>query len=444
MNKVLIISYYFPPAGGSAVQRILKFVKYLPEFGWHPVVLTARGKDYLLRDDSLMDEIDPSIPVYRVPAIDLYDLYLRCTQKGEKGAPDLSAIAAGEKQIEGALHRLALLVRACLFIPDARIGWLPHAVIRARSIIKKEKIKIIFASSPPFTTALIGALVSSLMKLPWVSDYRDPWTQAYFYFPRPKISRIFEEFLEKLSLRSASFVISINNRILDGLHLKYGLPVKEREAVIPNGYDPEDFKNIDPVKDKHFTITYTGTLNSRMHPASFLEAVARLCESEPDFKRKVRINFIGRIGEDILPQFDDHRLRGNVRLIDHLSHRQCLRYTLGADLLLLLIPEYEGNELIVTGKLFEYLRSGNPIICMSTSGDAADIIKKTGAGFTVDGKDISQIKRVIYDCFQRWREGRNVCARNVKWNVISQYDRVNITQQLANLFTKIAEKTGSG
>ncbi len=435
MKRVLFISYYFPPAGGSAVQRVSKFVKYLHHSGWQPVVLTARAQDYILRDDSLCSEIPANVKIIRTPAPDLYRWYGKMVQDMAKA--DLSAIAAGENKKTTVLKRLAIFIRAAFFIPDARIGWLPSALWYGLRIIHREKIRIIFTTSPPFTTAVIGGLLSALTKVPWISDYRDPWTQAYFYFPRPQLSQSLENFMERRLLFQANRIISINRRIFAGLKEKYGNWENDKGTVIPNGYDPEDFHAIEPVIDDYFTITYTGTMNTKMHPGPLLEAVAQLSEDGPEFGQKVRLNFIGRIGEDVVPMFKDKRIVNKIKVIPHMPHRECLRYTAGADLLLLLIPEWKNNELIMTGKLFEYLRSGVPILCLADRGEAADLVRKTATGFTVRFRDVERIKAILWESFQSWRKGNDILNDPIQWDHVEKFDRKKGTEKLAGLFDDV-------
>lgn len=436
MNKVLILSYYFPPAGGSAVQRVLKFVKYLPKYGWQPVVLTAREKDYVLRDDSLLAEVPETVKIVRTPAPDLYSRYNKMTKSGESQAADLSALSPGGSGEHG-IHKLALAIRSAFFIPDARIGWLPFAVGKAIQIIRREKIKVVFATSPPFTTALAGGLVGSIMKIPWISDYRDPWTQAYFYFPRPPISQNFETFLERICLRKADRIVSINQRILNNLEAKYGKQPGSKKIVLPNGFDPEDFNDLKPLRESCFTITYTGTQNGRMHAGQFLKAIKQLGEKHPDFKKNIRLNFIGRIGPDVMHRFNDIGYSGNLHFIDHLPHRECLRYTSGADLLLLLLPEI-GGDVVMTGKLFEYLRSGNPVLCLAEHGEAAEIIRRANAGFTVPNNDVDAIQKTIWSCYLKWKKGRRLLSKPPRKEVVDTYNREEVTKKLAGLFQQTA------
>lgn len=434
MKKVLIISYYFPPAGGSAVQRVLKFVKYLPQFGWQPIVLTARGRDYHLTDESLCSDIPEGTRVVRTPAPDPYRWYGKMEQG--KGSADLAAIAADVNKKTSLLKRFSIFIRASFFIPDARIGWLPFALIKGFKLIRQEKIDLIFTTSPPFTTTLVGGILKWLSKKPWVSDYRDPWTQAYFYFPRPWLSKKWEEFLEKRTLQQADRVISINQRILDGLKSKYASWDKNKSSVLPNGFDAEDFEGLTPKKNDKFTITYTGTINTKMHPAPLLEAVKQLCSLHPEIKENLQLHFIGRISVDMRPMFETDMISDVVKITSHLPHDQCLHHMINADLLLLLIPDTPNSELIMTGKLFEYLRAGVPILCLADEGDAADLIRNTGTGFTVSARDPEKVRQLLLDCFTLWRKGKRLLGQNPIKEEIEKYDRRSITKKLTEEFEK--------
>jgi glycosyltransferase involved in cell wall biosynthesis len=438
MKKVLVVSYYFPPAGGVSGLRAQKLVKYLPEFGWHPVVLTARERDYTLKDASLMKDIPSGISVYRAAAPDLYQWYAKLTRRGGGAPPDLSALTVRDTGQGGLAGRVALYVRSLLFVPDARVGWLPHAVRKGIEIAAKERIKAIFTTSPPFTTALIGGWLRKATGLPWISDYRDPWTQAYFYFKRPRISRNLEQFLEKRLLNRADRVMSINQHLLDGLKNKYGYPVPSRQVIIPNGYDPDDFQGIAPVEYEKFTITYTGTLHVKLNPEPLLEAVETLLREQPEIRDRIQVRFIGRISSDVTALLQNSRFRGFVSTVSHMEHRKCLAHMMGADLLLLLIPDFAGNELHVSGKIFEYLRAGTPVLCLSEHGGAADIIRETGAGFTAEYRNVRKIRNILWDTFQRWKQGKSLLSRPVNIEVIARYDRREGAKKLAAILEELS------
>jgi glycosyltransferase involved in cell wall biosynthesis len=434
MKKVLVVSYYFPPAGGSAVQRVLKFVKYLPENGWEPVVLTAKEGKYPLRDDSLMAEVPGHVRIVRTSAPDLYSLYGRM---GRTRAPEVELSALGDRNKSNPAKKFALWIRSAFFIPDARVAWLPFALSRGLRLIRKEKIDVIFTTSPPFTTALVGGLLSILSGRPWISDYRDPWTQAYFYFRRPRFSKLFEEFLERHLLRRADRVLAINKRMVRGLKDKYRMSQSEKWAVIPNGYDPEDFTGLAPSANDAFTVLYAGTVHATMHPGPILEAMAGMTAQNPGLEGKMRLDIIGRISPDILALFIAPDSRPLVRLIGYMPHRRCLQAMAGADLLVLAIPEAPNNELIVTGKLFEYLRSGRPILCLSERGDAADIVRGTGSGFCVKPADIQAIASILTRGLERRRAGRPMLSDPPDMRRIEMFDRRRNTKTLAGVFDEV-------
>jgi glycosyltransferase involved in cell wall biosynthesis len=283
-------------------------------------------------------------------------------------------------------------------------------------------------------------LLSKMMGLPWISDYRDPWTQAYFYFQRHILSKWIENSLERWLLKQSGKVLSINEEILKGLGEKYGFWHKPKWEVIPNGYDPENFKFLKPIKDDFFSITYTGTLNAKMRPDSFLKAIQELVVEQPRFGEHLHLYFIGRIGSDVQSLFNDSLLKEKIRYIPFLPHEDCLRYTMGANLLLLLIPECSTQHLIVTGKLFEYLQSGNPILGLVPEGEAADIIRKTRTGFVVSPEDREKIKRVLWFCYRCWEGRKRVLTETVRWDRVQKYDRKKGTEKLARILDEIYQR----
>ena len=437
MKNVLFISYYFPPAGGTSVQRTLKHCKYLPEFGWQPVILTAREKDYALTDLSLMGEVPRSIRTFRAAAPDLYRWYGKLSRQTSATLPDLSAIAAREKENRSALQGAGLFIRNLLFIPDARMGWLPFALKTAARLVKSGRIQAVLTTAPPFTATLTGGLISAAYGLPWISDYRDPWTQAYFYFKRPWPSRKVEEAMESWLLNRADSVVAVNDRILNGLADKYAWD-RSRGTAIPNGFDPDDFSGLKPVKNSKFTLVYTGTLHTTMNPKALMVAIMRMSKKDPGFKRSFSFRIFGRVSDDVLPMLEDAGVSSMVSLKSHVPHHESLRQMLSADMLLLLIPDFKGNEMIVTSKIFEYLRAGQPVLCLSERGNAAEIIRDTRAGITVGGDDAARIEAVLGSCFQRWKAGKPLLDRQVLPEKLDQYNRRNTAKKLAELLDRVS------
>ena len=439
MKHVLFLSYYFPPAGGSAVQRILKFVKYLPEYGWMPFVVTTESEKIILKDESLIKDIPENIKIIRTSSPDLYNFYSRFTGKAKTSDADLSALAAGSKETS-LLSKAAVFIRAAFFIPDARVGWLPYVLRESLKIIRKNRIHVIFASAPPFTTLLAGAFLSKLTGIPFIADYRDPWTGAYFYFQRPLISTMFEKFLEKRCILTANRIIAINQPIAEIIKdvSRRGESLSEKIRIIPNGFDPADFEDIDPViENGKFTVVYTGTQHARMNSVKFIRSIEKAVRSEPEIGKYLLIKFIGRTSQDVRGKIHNSKIRRNIKFIEHIPHRECLNHAAGADLLLLLIPETPGNELIVTGKLFEYLRSGMPILCLAHRGDAADIIRKANAGYTIAPDNIDEQVSFIVKSFNRFKNKKPLIEGKRDQAYIQGFSRKRSTQKLADIFNEV-------
>ncbi len=438
MKKVLVVSYYFPPAGGVSVQRVLKLVKYLPLYGWQPVVVTAREKDYVLTDDSLVSQVPAGTPVYRAPAPDLYGWY-RISGRKAGAPPDLSAIAVREEAPATGLQKFGLFVRSAFFIPDARVAWLPSVLRTGAGAMRKEGVSAILTSSPPFTTALAGGLLSMRSGLPWISDYRDPWTQAYFYFPRPALSRKIEDGLEAWLLRRAKAVTAINGPILDGLAKKYGSWDRGRGVEIASGYDPGEFTGLRPVRGKKFTIVYTGTLHVQMSPEPLLRAVETLASSEPGFREDVRLSFFGRVASEVEGLFEKKEIAPLVELHPHVPHREALGRMLGADLLLLIVPVFDGNAMITSGKIYEYLRAGRPVLCLSDESHAARIIRETGAGFVIPPSDPGALLEGLRAWYRRWKRKEPLLAP-VDRDTVERYDFRHSAREFASLLDRLTEK----
>jgi len=435
MKNVLFLTYYFPPAGGSAVQRTLKFAKYLPEYGWRPIVLTAETGSFVLHDESLLQEIPEPVRVERTPAPDLYSVFSRF-RRGKGGGADLAALADPGSEGSFFLHA-ALFIRSCLFIPDARIGWFPHAVRKGMNLIRDRKnpVDVIFASAPPFTTLAAGMYLAKRSGLPFVIDYRDPWTGAYFYFKRPFAAARFEEFLERQCIRSASRIVSINRRIVDGMP---GHVDESRVHIIPNGFDPADFEHISPYRDSsRFTIVYTGTQHARMNARPLIQAAELAAEHSPDLAEHLLIRCIGRTSDDVKRMLKRSKLAATIELEGHMDHRKCLDHAAGADLLLLLIPRGPGSELIVTGKLFEYLKSGRHVLCLAEQGDACRIIQRAKAGTCIHPDNLQETAGFLVQQFNRWKKGQSMQTAQADQSYIESFSRRKATGDLARIFDSL-------
>ena len=233
-NNVLFISYYFPPAGGPGVQRVLKFVKYLPEFGWNPVVLTVKNGDYPAYDESLVSEIPDTVPVYKVPAIEPHALYKKFTKKNVDEKIPVGLLSKSEGA--GFKEKFARWVRANIFIPDARVACNFPMIRAGNEIIGKHKIRAIFCSTPPHSLQLSAMYLSKKWNIPWIADFRDPWTDIFYYqnIDRMHISRAIDKILERRVLNISNSVVTVSKSIKENLHRN---SEQNNIQVLYNGYD---------------------------------------------------------------------------------------------------------------------------------------------------------------------------------------------------------------
>jgi glycosyltransferase involved in cell wall biosynthesis len=393
MNKVLIVTYYWPPSGGAGVQRWLKFSKYLPESGWQPVILTVDPEyaAYPVTDNSLSVELPTPVKVYRTPATNYFSIY----KKDKSKIPSAGFANSIDNTLKGKIMRF---IRGNFFIPDPRIGWNKYAFRKACEIIETEGIKNVITTSPPHSTQLIGLKIKKKYPgIKWIADLRDPWTDIYYYkqFYPTFISKNIDSCLEKNVLKKADRIITVGASLKTIFSLKVK-GVENKTEVITNGFDEDDFAGPEPSSPGIFTISYTGTLSDAYPLDGFLEALH-------SFKEKGNVYLLRFIGT-VSPKQKDLILSktGNsiVEFIPYVDHATAIRYMLDTSVLLLIIPDHHSNKSIITGKLFEYIASGKPLICLGpTDGDAAGFLSKNGHGITFSYSDSDGISGFLSGIF---------------------------------------------
>jgi len=429
-KSALIISFGFPPIGGSGVERPLKFAKYLPNFGWRPVVLTVKSAVFHAYNLTGMENVK-NLTVYRTGLID----FLNIKDKMIKTSLTLPSPAKGEglEIKKGPLKYLLGIFNQYFLIPDDKIGWMPFAVKEAVKIIKKEKIDVIYTTGDPFSTFLIGLMLKKITKKPWVVDYRDSWTDFELTNPmyfKGKYRQALESLMEFHVLKNADKIISVSPLINDKLQKKHDKIDKEKYDLIYNGYDPDDFNNIQKTKNKKFVITHTGIFNATRSPVMFLGALRELFDEDKKLKENMEIRLIGSsLGEDINELIIRQGLSQNVKVAGYLKHDDCVKEIVNADALLL-IQSYDNLE-AYSGKIFEYLYSKNPIIALAPPlGCAAELIKKTKSGIIAEENNTENIKRIIKEIYHK----RDFTP---DMDIIKQYDRVKLTEKLAKIFDEL-------
>jgi glycosyltransferase involved in cell wall biosynthesis len=367
-KKVIIFTYYFPPAGGVAVQRFLKFSKFLPEFGWEPIIVTVNNGSYPYYDESLLKEISPSLRVYRTKTFEPFELYNLLRGKKGKAMP---VVSVGSHQKRSVFQKISEYVRANFFVPDARVGWVSYAVKQAEEILKNEKIDAIITTGPPHSTHLIGLQLKQKYGVKWLADFRDPWTGIFYnnLLPRTDATKQKDKALETKVLQTANYVTVIS----PGMKQEFEARAKKIDVLF-NGYDEDDFSKLNTIEAiaAPFTIRYVGNLMASQNVEALWKVIAGL-------NAPVRIEFIGRVDEAVKASIEANGIAKSVSYLDFVDHKTAIGLMQQADMVLFVIPDVKDGALILTGKLFEYLASGTEMLSIGpVNGNAAEILKQTG------------------------------------------------------------------
>ena len=419
MKNLLIITYYWPPAGGAGVQRWLKFSKYLPEFGWHPIILTVDPDQasYPQRDESLLKEVGDEVEVFRTKSFEPLQLYAKAAGK--------ERVPYGGFSNEKSNSSFSRFLRGNFFIPDARRGWNRFAIAKAKEIISSREIDCVITTGPPQSTHLIGLSLKRQLGIKWGVDLRDPWTDIYYNekMLRTQWAENRDAKLEKQTLQEADFCITVSNGFVELFKQK----VDRAYHVVTNGFDEQDLVDVVPRKSaesKKLIISYTGTMSDIYEPDVFFEALASYGES-------FELRIAGSISEGVQKKIDDCGISESVNYLGYLSHADALKEMSNADLLLLISPMVKNSKGIIPGKLFEYLAFHKPIVAIADNegGDIERILKETGAGEVFSRTNNGGILKWI-----------NTLASTSTANnseMIQKYHRRNLTKQLVERLNKI-------
>jgi glycosyltransferase involved in cell wall biosynthesis len=431
MKSVLVVAYYFPPSGGPGVQRVLKYIQYLPYYGWNPVVLTVSNGDFPARDESLLERIPADIHVERTHIYEPYDLY-RTFMGAQKNTPIDVNVIKKESQQRSAKEQIAEWIRGTFFIPDARIGWLPTAVPAGLKLIEQFNIQAIYSSSPPYTTSLIARSLKRKTGLRWVAGLRDPWTQFLTTPKRWFLPAAVDRSLEHSVFREADAVECAWEGIVKDAIGKYPELPREKFYHIPNGFDSADFPVVSNQPNTKFTITYTGSMYGRRNPASFFEAIERLVRDKVVSPDKLHLRFVGRFGSEVHEMFEKVSFRDSIEIIGYVPHEQSIEFLLQSDALLLVVDEAKESEEIVPGKVYEYVGVHRPIIAIAPPRSAiAGLLEETGAGKVAHQSDIEGCMRIIAAYYRDWLD--NPAHTGNRNAAVDAYERRALTGKLAAL-----------
>ena len=425
-NKLLIITYYWPPAGGPGVQRWLKFVKYLPDFGFEPIVYLPENPSYPIIDENLLSEVSNQLVILRNKIVEPYQ-WASFLSKNKTKKISSGIIPNNKKQT--ILDQLLLWIRGNVFIPDARVLWVKPSVKYLEKYLSENGITTIITSGPPHSLHLIGLELKQKLNVRWVADFRDPWT-TIGYHKALKLSEFAankHKQLESKVLNNADLILVTSPSTRAEFKKITSKPIE----VITNGYDVEKIGN--QIVDKKFSLAHIGSFLSERNPRILWESISELIRENPLFASHFQLKLIGAVSQEVLDSIALFQLQNYVNNLGYVSHDEAIVHQKKSQILLLIEINSEDTKSIIPGKLFEYLVSERPIIGLGPKGsDFAEIIIDTNTGVFVDYSEKEKLKNYIANYFSLFLEG------NLKSNGVGlqKYSRKNLTEKLANLLNR--------
>jgi len=429
MKKVAVIAYGFPPVGGAGVQRPAKFVKYLREFGWEPVILTVANPSVPVIDESLLDDLPGDITTYTARTLE--PSYARKQGCSQGGAGMVAALK----------NRIKRIISNCL-LPDVQILWWPGLVIRLVELIKNEKPDCLFVTAPPFSSFIPVVFLGSWFNIPVVVDFRDEWSfsrATWENAAKHGLARMTDRFFERYSVSRCSDFTAANGSYVASLRKTYGECAAGKGCVITNGYDESDFNPSPPETAKSdgapVTIVYTGTVWTATSLKPFVTALCKVIDEDTGARECLRVKVYGRVVGAEQECFHYDSLNGVVSLFGYCDHQEITREIAHADILLLTLSDLPGAEKIITGKVFEYMATGKHIFGIVPDGETKNIITDNYSNFTVvhplHTEEISRSLRSLMDSIHELRQRAG--------NDVSRFSRRKLTGKLAEVFERFYE-----
>ena len=438
-NKILIISYYWPPAGGPGVQRWLKFVKYLPDFGWEPTVFIPENPSYPIVDETLQKDVPKNLKMIKTKIWEPYQL-------AEKFGKDNKKFKAGQFDVgenQSWKAKLSIFVRGNFFIPDARVFWVKPSVEFLEKYLKVNHYDVLVTTGPPHSLHLIGLnLKKKLPNLKWIADFRDPWTEISYY-KHLKLTKIADKKHRKLEsevFKNADITLATSYTDAENFRKKGA-----NAFCITNGFDVDASTTLSMTEENSktlplsnsttkFTLSYIGVLEQLRNPEILWETLNDLVQENADFKRDFELKFVGRLDDKILQKIESSALKNNLTNLGYQTHDVALKHMQDSSVLLMTNFPQESSKGIIPGKIFEYLATGKTILSFGPKdADVEKILNETKAGkhFGYDEKE--NLKNFILESYQNWESGMlNQNAENIE-----QFSRKNLTQKLVDLMNEI-------
>lgn len=433
MKSVLILTYYWPPAGGPGVQRWLKFVKYFEKQGWKAFVITVQDGTYSASDPELEKDIPAGITVFKTRSRDPFRFYNLL--KGKKdGSVSVALINIDSRK--SFVDRLAMYIRSNFFVPDGRKGWVPYAYRQAVDVIREHGIDLLVTTGPPHSTHLAGLRLKKETGIRWIADMRDPWTTVYYndMLPRTARTKRIDRGYEDSVLNNADAVTVVS----PGMQQEFSSR-SDNVHVVMNGFDFDDMKDEGNavLPDGRFRLTYTGNFKPNQHVPQIWDAICELSGQNPEFREAFRLCFVGNVDASVIEYFRAKGLEDKLELTGYVSHADAVGMMKSSDLLLFVVPQSRNNRLIITGKLFEYLASATPILSVGPAdGDAAAILAASGRDRMMDYAAGDMFMQKLSDYYAQWKSGGQRLVK-LDTGMLEKYSR----RASALKMTEIMEET---
>ncbi len=435
-NTILIISYIFPPTNAAGVYRVSKFVKYWHAEGWRIIILTPQRRADTTNDAGLLADIPDDVTIYRTKTWEP-DYLIPTSTKSSLTQSTRAARATVQNTIILKLGKLFRLLVQFFFIPDEKILWHLFSKKTIDTIIQKHKPDIIYSTAPPPTVHLVARRASKRHHIPWVADFRDEWTLNPFNaYPTP-IHRYINQQLEKRVLADAAAVMTISNEMTEDFSALTGQKLSGKFHTIYNGYDDEDFADAPPPLKNFFTITYTGNFYGHRNPNSLFRALQNIVSTSQIPTSQFRVSFVGANTFQIEEDINFELISPIISLQSYVPHHEAISLMRTSPVLLLIVSKESGNR-SVTGKIFEYLASGRPILALvPPEGAAADILKHSPDSIICDPTDVKAIAEAIYTLYSRWNKGE--LRTPSEQSTIARFNRKYLAEETSNIFKALLE-----
>lgn len=435
LPKILIITYYWPPSGGPAVQRWLSFANILAEKGVDVHVLTVdeQHANYPAIDASLAAQVSKKLKVSKTKTSEIFWVYKKFIGKGK--AP---AAGFANEADPSFLQKLSRFVRGNFFIPDPRKSWNKFVIPKAREIIINEKTDLVITAGPPHSTHLNGLQLQKEFNIKWIADFHDAWTDVWYYdkLLHTQIARRYDQKLERKVLENADAVLTVGKLLKNVLAGKSSTIDPEKIQVVSMGYDEKLFVENQEVSSQEFRITYTGTIDDSYEPEVLFRALKKVKEKNPGVNYKLR--FIGLLAEGLRKKIIESGLEENLEIIGYVPHHESVKYLLNSNALLLVSPKVKSEEIIIPGKIYEYLAARKPVINIgSLSTESARIISECEAGENFDRTMENELADYLQQLTNSWKTDPQTAMINLENKEYRKYSRVNEAAKLSGIIEGI-------